>query len=268
MAYKTGFNIEGDTLVKYKGKEPALVIPEGIRVIGSSAFAGNPFVKSVVIPEGVEILARWAFYYCTSLREVIIPASVKVIGEEAFRICRALETVVIPGCLESIAELIFSGCAFLRTVNIPAGVQELGARAFWGCKRLESVTLGQRVVPPALLNNEFRPPLRPVEAFPPDEPRALPPEIHVAWRAWIAAGENPEALDAECRAFLLNRGNEVCAALGYDAETLKYIAKHQLITKNVALKAAAECSSRGFVEATALLMELASGLNRDDGLDL
>lgn len=268
MGFKPGFTIEGDTLVKYKGKDASVVIPGGVRVVGASAFAGNPFVKSVHIPHGVEVIDRWAFYYCTSLREISIPASVKSVGEEAFRICRMLDSIAFPEGLESVAELTFSGCAFLRVVGLPASVKELGARAFLGCKRLEQVSLGDRVIPPALLNNEFRPPLSAQELFPLPGPRIIPPEIHVGWRAWLAAGGREDALDLQCCDFLHDQGEKVCAALGYHDETLKYLAKHQLITRDVALRAAAECSARGFVEATALLMELAQGLSLGDGLDL
>lgn len=268
MRFELGFTIEGDTLVKYKGKDAALVVPDGVRVIGASAFAGNPFLKSVVLPEGVEVIDRWAFYYCTSLREVSIPSTVKSIGEEAFRICRMLDSVIFPEGLESVAALTFSGCVFLRNVSLPASVKELGARAFLGCKRLEQVTLGERVVPPALLNNEFRPPLLAEEPFPVPAPRIIPPEIHVGWRAWLASGGRKNALDQQCCDFLRESGEKACAALGYHEETLKYLARNQLITREVALRAAAECSARGFVEATALLMELAQGLSLDDGLDL
>lgn len=320
VVYKQGFTIDGDTLVKYKGKDQDIVIPDGIRVIGPSAFAGNPFARRIVIPEGVTILSRWAFYYCTSLRQIVIPKSVRSIGEEAFRICRMLESVELPEGLETIEQLTFSGCAFLRNVSMPASVSFLGPRAFWGCKRLESVTLGGREIPPALLNNEFRPPLRADEPFPAPSghasDRTTPPEIHVAWRAWLAAacdsasapaaaacasltadtsgltaaakpekhtaamalcGQAPcldaqgrgfDVLDAPCRAYLRDHGDNVCAALGYDAETLKFIARNRLISKEAALRAAAQCSERGYVEATALLMELAQGLAKDDGLEL
>ena len=278
VVYQDGFTISDNVLVKYKGKERDIAIPAGVRMIGPSAFAGNPFVKTVIIPDGVTTISRWAFYYCTSLQKVIIPQSVTFIGEEAFRICRMLEEIKLPSHLETIEQLTFSGCAFLRKVNMPASVTTLGERAFWGCKRLESVTLDGRVIPPALLNNEFRPPLRKDEPFPAPVPRAIPPEIHAAWRAWLAAAGDaagdaplaagPHALDTDCRRFLREQGDKVCAALGYDAETLKFIAKNQLITKDVALRAAAECSARGSVEATALLMELAQGLAVDDGLDL
>ena len=231
VVYQDGFTISDDVLVKYKGKERDIVIPAGVRMIGPSAFAGNPFVKTVIIPDGVTTISRWAFYYCTSLQKVVIPQSVTFIGEEAFRICRMLEEIELPFHLETIEQLTFSGCAFLRKVNMPASVTTLGERAFWGCKRLESVTLGGRVIPPALLNNEFRPPLRKDEPFPAPVPRAIPPEIHVAWRAWLAAAGDaaadaplaagPNALDADCRRFLREQGDKVCAALGYDAETLK-----------------------------------------------
>ena len=278
VVYQDGFTISDDVLVKYKGKERDIAIPAGVRMIGPSAFAGNPFVKTVIIPAGVTTISRWAFYYCTSLQKVVIPQSVTFIGEEAFRICRMLEEIELPSHLETIEQLTFSGCAFLRKVNMPASVTTLGERAFWGCKRLESVTLGGRVIPPALLNNEFRPPLRKDEPFPAPVLRAIPPEIHVAWRAWLAAAGDAaadaplaagsNALDADCRRFLREQVDKVCAALGYDAEPLNFIAKNQLITKDAALRAAAECSARGSVEATALLMELAQGLAVDDGLDL
>lgn len=258
---KTEWTIENNVLVKYQGKAPKLIVPQGVQTIGSSAFAGNPFVKEIVIPSGVETISRWAFYYCTSLREVSIPQGVKYIGEEAFRICRALESIELPAGIETIEQLVFSGCSFLRRVSMPASVVALGARAFWGCKRLELVTLGGRKIPPELLNNEFRPPLRKDDPFPEPGVRAIPPEIHVAWRVWIAASETLDVLDAPSRIFLQEQGDKVCAALGYDAETLKFIAKHRLITKEVALRAAVQCSARGFVEATALLMELAQGLN-------
>lgn len=354
VIYEDGFTCEGDVLVKHKGREKTVVIPDGVRVIGPSAFAGNPFVKHIVIPEGVETIGRWAFYYCTSLHSVEIPSTVKTIDEEAFRLCRMLDKVQLPYGLETIESLTFSGCAFLRKVSMPASVQVLGARAFWGCKRLEEVTLGGRVVPPALLDNEFRPPLRAVEPFPGvafaagldgaitgaavfgegstqklrslrsasvendidaagasidagvgvgavvggdsvtgtaaagdgaatgaacsafasaaahNKKRQIPPELHVAWRTWLAAGNvfPGTALDGCCYAFLREQGDKVCAALGYDAQTMKFMAKQQLLTKECALRAAAECSARGFVEATALLMELARGLSADDGLDL
>ena len=212
VVYQDGFTISDDVLVKYKGKERDIAIPAGVRMIGPSAFAGNPFVKTVIIPAGVTTISRWAFYYCTSLQKVVIPQSVTFIGEEAFRICRMLEEIELPSHLETIEQLTFSGCAFLRKVNMPASVTTLGERAFWGCKRLESVTLGGRVIPPALLNNEFRPPLRKDEPFPAPVPRAIPPEIHVAWRAWLAAAGDAaadaplaagsNALDADCRRFL------------------------------------------------------------------
>lgn len=45
------FVIEDGVLVKYNGKESRVVIPEGVRVIGTSAFYGNKTIKTIEIRE-------------------------------------------------------------------------------------------------------------------------------------------------------------------------------------------------------------------------
>ena len=61
-----------------------MVIPEGVKVIGSYAFYGCHSLTSVVIPEGVTEIGSSAFSACFRLTSVTIPCSVTKIGEQAF----------------------------------------------------------------------------------------------------------------------------------------------------------------------------------------
>ena len=80
------FVIEDGVLVKYNGKESRVVIPEGVRVIGASAFYGNKTIKTIEIREGLEGIASRAFMN-SSITEITLPASIKTVGESAFESC-------------------------------------------------------------------------------------------------------------------------------------------------------------------------------------
>lgn len=67
--------------VGYAGR---VVIPEGVRTIGGSAFKGNGAITEVVIPEGVVNVLRYAFYNCVSLGVVELPQSAQGLVDTAF----------------------------------------------------------------------------------------------------------------------------------------------------------------------------------------
>ena len=92
-AAKGDFEIVGGKLVKYRGVALEETIPEGVRVIGESAFADRkqlekffmceiheydaPPVEKLTIPEGVEKIGEGAFDSCFALKKIVIPKSVK-----------------------------------------------------------------------------------------------------------------------------------------------------------------------------------------------
>ncbi len=61
--------------------------------IGNNAFANCKGITDVTVPEGVEIIGNSAFNG-SSLRWIVIPASVKAIGYYAFAECRDMEEIV------------------------------------------------------------------------------------------------------------------------------------------------------------------------------
>ena len=68
----------------YDAKVKTVVLPEGLKAIGSSAFAGCKNLAELNIPEGVEVIKDTAFRDCESLSEFTLPATLLYVGKRAF----------------------------------------------------------------------------------------------------------------------------------------------------------------------------------------
>lgn len=66
------FQIEGTTLVAYKGTSKRVVIPNGIQTIGERVFEDNTTVQEIIIPDSVESIRKMAFAYAVNLKRVEI----------------------------------------------------------------------------------------------------------------------------------------------------------------------------------------------------
>ena len=84
------FEIIGDELVRYKGNDSFVHIPDGIVSIGASAFWNNTFVSEVILPRSLERIGGDCFYYCTNLERVTIPEKVCIMGNNPFAGCPKL----------------------------------------------------------------------------------------------------------------------------------------------------------------------------------
>lgn len=140
-------------------------VPENITSIGKTAFT-NSSLEQIILPEGLKSIGISAFSSCKELTEIDIPDSVIKIGSEAFIGCSKLERVKLPKSLKFIGGYAFSGSA-IKDVVLPEGVEEVGKRAFMGalvvsvklndlieiipdncffnCKQLEEVEFGKNV---------------------------------------------------------------------------------------------------------------------------
>ena len=122
-----------------------LVIPDGVTIIGSSAFIGCSGLTSVTIPNSVTSIGGSAFSSCSGLTSVTIPNSVTSIGYSAFSGCSGLTSVTIPNSVTSIGGSAFYNCSGLTSVTIPNSVTSIGDGAFSGCSGLTSVTIPNSV---------------------------------------------------------------------------------------------------------------------------
>lgn len=90
------FVIQDKKLVNYTGKEKEVVVPDGIEVIGGSAFRSNKTIERVVLPEGVREIGTQAFAFCKKLRHITLPDSLEKIDNDAFWFCSGVKPESFP----------------------------------------------------------------------------------------------------------------------------------------------------------------------------
>ena len=127
----------GTVLVRYKGKEETVVIPEGIRVIGELSFVKNQNIKSVHLPSTIEVIRRAAFEECNQLDEILLPEGLTTIEAGAFRGCKRLKEVVLPESLKSFGDDygggVFEGCIGMKKLVIKGNNPCVMPGQLFGC---------------------------------------------------------------------------------------------------------------------------------------
>jgi hypothetical protein len=146
------FDIKGNVLVKYKGNNDIVHIPDGVVEIGEQKFPFSYRMNKVTIPSSVKRLGLFAFSECTDLETVVFSEGLENIGYGAFRGCRQLTDIQLPDSLKTIDCEAFSGCTLLRTIKIPAGVSKIGRNTFKHCNHLEKIIVSRNTV---ILKNAF-----------------------------------------------------------------------------------------------------------------
>lgn len=152
-------NINSDAFYRFN-RIKTIIISEGLKSIGSSAFAYSG-IESIAIPNSVETIGSSVFEYCQYLSSVTLSESLKTIPNNSFSECYNLKEIQIPNSVEVIGEYAFSGCdlnnltlpqslksigfwAFtsynFTSLSIPKNVSELSSNSFV-CSRLKSITV-------------------------------------------------------------------------------------------------------------------------------
>ncbi|MBO5328883.1 MAG: leucine-rich repeat protein [Clostridia bacterium] len=123
------FYCEGGCLIEKATKKVAVgtvnsTIPEGIEVIGHSAFRQR-FISNVTLPKSLIRIENYAFYDCIRLTQITIPDKVTYIGNCSFQTCQMIESITIPASVNHIGFAAFEGCKNLKTINFK------GTKAQW-----------------------------------------------------------------------------------------------------------------------------------------
>ncbi len=130
------FKIEGGVLVKYRGTETNVSIPDTVEAIGDGAFEDNTRVELVVIPNSVKRIGAYAFWGCDKLDTVVLGKGLTAVGDFAFAGCGGLEQMTIPSNITSIGISAFADCVNLKDISIAPETTDIHESAFDGCYRL------------------------------------------------------------------------------------------------------------------------------------
>lgn len=155
------------TLVKYKGNDPYVLMPDSVKEIGNGAFRGNKTLTYIIIPDSVTSIGDNAFNCCFKLCDITIQGNLKSIGKNAFCVCSIsnfnipdsvtsighgafnscwnLTDVILPKKLSCISDYTFFNCKNLTNILMPNNVTEIGFSAFGKCSNLESITIPEKV---------------------------------------------------------------------------------------------------------------------------
>ena len=132
-ASASDFQTQGSTLVKYRGTEERVTIPDTVEVVGESAFENYQMVQFVVIPKSVKRLDAYVFWGCNNLEEVVLGKGLTAVDEYSFAGCTGLKQITIPENIQSIDAQAFAGCVNLTDIYIPATVTGIAEDAFLNC---------------------------------------------------------------------------------------------------------------------------------------
>lgn len=121
------FEIDGTTLVQYKGTNPDVVIPDFITYIvavvdsyGRCYFAFGTYgtgdcVKSITVPKSLTNIDGWTFYMCSNLEKIIVDEQNGMYYSEGNCIIERESKTLITACNNSV---------------IPQDIKNIGSHAF------------------------------------------------------------------------------------------------------------------------------------------
>ena len=130
------FKMEGSTLVKYRGTEKNVSVPDTVEVIAQEAFEGNDNIELVVLPNSVKRIEAYSFWGCDNLDTVVLGKGLTAVSDYAFAGCKGLEQMTIPSNVTSIGMQAFGDCVNLKDISIPSETATIHETAFDGCYQL------------------------------------------------------------------------------------------------------------------------------------
>jgi len=118
-----------------------LVLPEGLEIIGESAFKRMIALKAIDFPESIEQIEAYAFYACGTVSSLSFGNNLKYIGDQAFCYSSA-EKVILPESVEYVGSAAFAQCSSLVELRFPKNIILIGSEVVdYGCTALKAVYL-------------------------------------------------------------------------------------------------------------------------------
>lgn len=150
-----GFIMSSTRLAEYVGDDKQVIIPKGIKRIGTGAFWNNTTVEKIVIPNSVEVIEGDAFIYCENLKEIMVPKSVVEMGDNPFAGCPQLKVECLSKHFVMVNDVLFDADKTTlihytpskpdEFYKIPKTVEWLGKHSFYKCRNLNKVVISKNV---------------------------------------------------------------------------------------------------------------------------
>ena len=128
-------------LSQYTGSASRVVIPDGVKEIGESAFSGCSTIHELIISNSVVSIRNYAFYGCINLKNVQMSRNLASMESYAFAGCTSLKEISLPDSLKELPYSTFQECLSLKKVRLPADLQSMGSHCFYKCSSLESIEI-------------------------------------------------------------------------------------------------------------------------------
>ena len=110
----------GSMLYGYKGDRllgDTLVVREGTKSINRQSLPCQSRLKAVIIPEGVTIIGVEAFYHCENMDSVHLPGSLTFLSAYSFAECVNIKSITIPHNVDYIGSGAFDRCDKLMSIR-------------------------------------------------------------------------------------------------------------------------------------------------------
>ena len=127
----------GALIKVYDSTRTEITVPDGIEVIGASAFGPCVDLETVHLPDSIRTIGDKAFMNLSKLATITGLENVTSVGSMTFRSCTSLTSVDLANVTE-IPDASFLYCTSLTSVSAPKAVS-IGKQAFNGCSSLISV---------------------------------------------------------------------------------------------------------------------------------
>lgn len=108
-----------------------IIIPESVKSIGDSAFAGCWNLNSVVLPDNIENLGSMAFLNCYKLKSVDL-GGLKEIPYMSFAYCRSLDSITLPESCALVGGMAFENCTSLSRILVTGETKFSGSLNRYG----------------------------------------------------------------------------------------------------------------------------------------
>ena len=129
MQHRSPFVIINGVLLDATKASGKVVIPNTVKIINDSAFAGNEEVTDIVVPDSVVRIDEHAFWSCPNLKSIDLGNSVKEIGFGAFKNCYALTSVIFPDSIEKLGRNMFTDSNAVKYIRLPNNLKRLEENA-------------------------------------------------------------------------------------------------------------------------------------------